>query len=114
MDEEDKQFIKDFHKMAKLENQKESRSRRFEASYTFEQAQHLANEHGLVFKQMSDTHYQLRKPYGWILNLYPGNQRLYWDRNFPNYHININKTLWTLLDVVEAIVAQGIHLKEKK
>ena len=63
----------------------EARSKRRKlAASDFEQARNLAETHGLFLVRRTDQHYQLTpNDDGWLLNLYPGNCRLYGDTNRP-------------------------------
>lgn len=78
---------------------------RMHASYEFEGAKAYAEHHGFKLVMHTESHYQLIAPGRWLLNIYPGNCRLYDDRNqnerAPYIHI---KAPWTLQQVVESAV----------
>jgi hypothetical protein len=81
--------------------------RRGAAGTDFGAAQRLAARHGLILKRRSESHYQLcRKSRQWLLNIYPGNCRLYYDRNKQKPPFLTIDSPWTLLGVVEAMVRQ--------
>jgi hypothetical protein len=79
----------------------ESRKRRGDAYVEFLAARDEAEQRGLTLKQCSMDHYQLTNG-SWLLNLYPGNQRIYADRNRskPPF-LNVPEP-WTLMDCVRA------------
>jgi len=80
--------------------------RRQLAAEQFDAAQRLADLHGLVLRRCTESHYQLSLHNGWLQNIYPGNCRLYWDRQHekpPWLHLPDN---WSLLDVVRAAVEE--------
>ncbi len=67
----------------------------------------VAGTAGLRLRQCGDSHYQL-EPFNkkWLQNIYPGNWRLYFDRNRPQKppYLNLPEE-WTLTDVVMATIA---------
>ncbi|MBE3126650.1 MAG: hypothetical protein IMZ57_13485 [Acidobacteria bacterium] len=65
-----------------------------------------ATRDGIDVKRLDDSHYQFILPNGSLLNFYPGNQRLYWDKNRPKGpHLKHRdeKADWTLTAVLDAI-----------
>lgn len=78
------------------------------ASYNeFDAASQLANQSGMILVRRSEVHYQLRGQAGWLLNIYPGNRRLYHDRNKPTPpYLKVDPD-WSLMDVVKAAIAQS-------
>lgn len=88
-----------------------SRREEREGAYTqaasqFGQAQRDAARAGLVLIRRSQAHYQLRAPEGWLINIYPGNGRLYPDKKRPKPPFLRVPPIWTLADVVAAAVKQ--------
>lgn len=65
------------------------------------EAETLAAQNGLYLRRCTDSHYQLRGA-RWLLNLYPGNQRLYRDPTKDQLGWLELPDPWTLLDVVHA------------
>lgn len=64
----------------------------------------LAEYHGLRLTKFDAVHYQLRQPGGWLIELYPGNQRIKGDKNLPPapfLKLDDNQP-WTLRSVVLA------------
>ena len=59
---------------------------------------------GMTITQPSAIHFQLRGR-GWLMNIYPSNQRLYTDRNHraPFLRMPTDRD-WTLMDVVVAAI----------
>lgn len=72
------------------------------------EAKKLAAENNLVLEQHSQWHYSLtlmkngaRK---WRINVYPSNQRIWWDRRCGKAPFLDLPVGWTLLDVVKKAV----------
>jgi len=79
--------------------------RRDLAAAAFPDIRSRAEEHGLRLVRHTEAHYQLRPADGsWILNICPGNRRLYSDpkKVAPWLSVPVD---WTLLDVVNAAIA---------
>lgn len=91
-------------KEARREEAEESRST---AAAQFKKAQQVARKYGLELRQCSTVHYQLTSPKGWLMNIYPGNCRLYGDRNKKVKAPFVKVTDWTLVGVVEAFGRSG-------
>jgi hypothetical protein len=91
----------------KNERQHEKAVSRFVAGNDFDEARRLARKGGLVLVKHSPQHYALRPKGrgGWLQNIYPGNRRLYHDRQKPTPPYLGLPAEWTLLDVVKAAVA---------
>jgi hypothetical protein len=88
----------------------ESSQRRTLNKEDFQIALQLANKAGIELIQKTEFHYQLKNH--WLINVYPGNQRLYYDRNFPKPPFLNIKSDWNLIDVVKAaILASGDETK---
>lgn len=81
----------------------ESETRRRQAREDFPAAYRLAAAHGLTLLIHTHAHYQLIHPDGWVLNIYPGNQRLNHDANRKGPFVRV-KGEWTLISVVEAVI----------
>ena len=73
----------DVYRALREDQKNHARTRREQAQLDFPVAQAKARSHGLVLVQRSETHYQLEFPDGALLNIYPGNRRLYGDRTRP-------------------------------
>lgn len=70
----------------------------------FEAAQRRAFALVLVLNRHSEAHYSLQHPTGWVLHIYPGNQRLYSDpKRTPRPPFVKLPQPWTLDDVLDAI-----------
>lgn len=77
----------------------------------FEEAWRLAMNHRYSLKKCTQVHYQLRSPKGWLLNIYPGNQRLYHARDAAIKPPILWKVLepmktWTVFDIVQKCVEE--------
>lgn len=74
-----------------------------DAEASFEEAAHIASLNGMTLKRHSYYHYALTNGV-WLQNIYPGNQRLYWDRNMacPGF-LNLPKP-WRLIHVVKSAI----------
>ncbi len=99
----------------RVEQSATNQARRAAAEATFETVAEYAWLHNLRLAQRSETHYQLtdiQLETTWILNIYPGNCRLYHDKNLPMPPFLKLGAKWTLRQVVEAMVrtiAQGLR-----
>lgn len=99
----------DVYRILRAERAKDGEQRRQEALKVYQAAAQLATQVGWLFNRHSEVHYSLRKPQGnsWILNIYPGNRRLYYDQNKPKGPYLKVKDNWNLLDVVQAAIVQN-------
>lgn len=99
----------EIYKVLRAERAKEGEKRRQSALQNYREAANLANQVGWHLKCHSEVHYSLRKPQenSWILNIYPGNRRLYYDQNKPRGPFLKLEEEWTLLDVVLAAIQQN-------
>lgn len=99
----------EIYKVLRAERAKEGEKRRQSALQGYKEAAALANQVGWIFKCHSEIHYSLRKPQenSWLLNIYPGNRRLYYDRNKPRGPRLKLKDNWKLVDVVLAAIQQN-------
>jgi len=92
-------------KLLQKERQQERAEARLVSDENFASASQLATQSGMILVRHTDVHYQLQSQSGWLLNIYPGNRRLYHDRNKPKPpYLNIPPN-WTLIDVVHAAIA---------
>lgn len=103
------------YKALKKLDEKDKEESRQESAKLYEKAAYLAVKAGWRLRKHSDIHYSLwESAEGWLLNIYPGNSRLYYDyrkKKGPFLKLNID---WNLLDVIEsAIKANGIILKNE-
>lgn len=104
----------EIYKALRQEKVQEGASRRAHSAQQFERAQHIAAHAGMTLVQHTEVHYTLHNPKeGWLLNIYPGNRRLYHDRHYKKPPFLKIKPDWNLIDVVEAAIAassqQGIN-----
>lgn len=77
-------------------------SRRARATLEFFEARDFCIDRGMDLRKNSDTHYSLFGD-GWLLDIYPGNQRLYRPENRePRAPFLELPNEWGLLDVVKA------------
>lgn len=96
----------DIYKFLKKEQKKDGVELRNLSHNQFGAAQQLAAQAGLTLVRRSDVHYQLfLSRNDWLLNIYPGNQRLYADRNRPKAPFIDVKLNWTLIDVVKSVIS---------
>lgn len=76
-------------------------------------------DHDMMLYRRTEVHYQLRHlTNGWILDIYPGNQRLYRPNRKPRapfltLKLDDDVETWTLMDVVKA-AAQHNGLGKRK
>lgn len=99
--------IYDVYKAMKSENAEAGRHRVRIAEADFKAVSGLASNNGLVLMRHEPGHYSLRSLKGWILNIYPGNQRLYRDskRAIKAPFLRLSETDdWSLRDVVSAAI----------
>lgn len=95
--------IGDVYKAIKEVDRQDRESNREAALSQFELAQELAERHGMIFVQRTESHYQLSRD-GWLINVYPGNRRIYADRNKVRAPYLSVPDEWNLMDVIEAAV----------
>lgn len=90
-------------------DQEDRQETREYANCEFAFAKDLATESGLILKQHSDAHYQIMPlDKSFIINIYPGNRRIYQDRAKPGPYLDLPIT-WTLKDVVVATAKAVKH-----
>ena len=105
-DKETQMSQEDFEglKMMRRERSAQAERNRVQAGDDYHAAVRMAHEAGLVLARRSESHYQLyRSREGWLLNVDPGNQRLYSDPNHPRPPYLGLPRPWTLPDVVRAM-----------
>jgi hypothetical protein len=75
----------DYEGLKAFRNEKQARGadRRAEAELSFPAARDLARSEGMDLYRHDAGHYALSHPSGWLMNIFPGNRRLYSDRNRP-------------------------------
>lgn len=69
--------------------------------------QKLANKHGLNVTKHTDYHYSIEpKDKQWKVHFYPGNRRIYQDKNKPKLasHLKVFKNAPTLQNVLESLI----------
>jgi hypothetical protein len=81
----------------------EGAERREQAAADYWQAAESAAAVGLRLCQVSEAHYQLSSP-GWLINVYPGNCRLFRDPGRGRAPFLRVSSPWTLGDVVAAAI----------
>lgn len=91
----------DMYNVVKQERQQDSQRRRDHNAAIFEQARDYAASHGMILWRCSDVQYQLCGGNGWLINLYPGNQRIFRDINKPRAPRLSVSCEWDLMDVVK-------------
>lgn len=91
------------------EAQAERSSRRTATYQSYASASKLAEDNRMVLIRHSDVHYHLwvtlASGQRWLYNLYPGNCRIYADRQHYGPFLNIPKP-WTIDDVIRAARAK--------
>lgn len=78
--------------------------RREIAAQQFAEARDIATVAGFGLFQHSDSHYSLRAPGGWQINIYPGNRRLFHDRNRARAPFLPLRCDWDLISVVRSAI----------
>ena len=76
---------------------------RNDATHDFQLAQRLASSAGLRLSKRNETLYHLEPlDKSWLQNIFPGNHRLYYDRNRPQKtpYIKVENGCWALIDIV--------------
>jgi len=92
-------------KLLQQDRIQEGAERRAVSNNEFGAASQLATQSGMTLVRHSEVHYQLRGQAGWLLNIYPGNRRLYHDRNRPKPpYLKVDPN-WTLIDIVRTAIA---------
>jgi hypothetical protein len=101
------------YKSLREERAEESRRNREQSTDEFSIAARLASANGLALRRHSDSHYALEHiADGWLINVYPGNQRLYMDQQRPKApYLRLRGELWNLADVVSAAIAAETEVK---
>ena len=98
----------DLWRESKELQQRKKELNRNQATADYDQAARLAKDHGLELRKISAVHYQLirPKPTYWILNIYPGNQRLYGDNKHRPPFVEIKAKPWNLNLLVSSVITQ--------
>lgn len=108
--------IGDVYAARKEDNQKRKSENRKLAADTLIAARVIANKNGMAVIQHSDSHYQIKHRAGWILDVYPGNQRLYRPKGrepkAPHLKGLPLEADWDLVDVVKACVQAEEYYNE--
>ena len=91
------------YKEARRERALDGEDNREKATREFAEACKMATPLGLCLIQKSPQHYQIMPTNRrWLLNLYPGNQRVYTDPNKPERGPYLGLRIpWGLVDVIE-------------
>ena len=97
--------IRDTYRALAAQTKQERASRRDFAAAAFPVVSRYAWEYDLRLRRFTESHYQLSPmDWSWILNIYPGNRRLYSDRTKVAPYLNVPDN-WGLMDVVKAAIA---------
>lgn len=90
----------------RTESKQQRKQARDVAKGSFHEAAAAARKAGLSLIQRDDHHYQLRgnRHGDWLINLYPGNGRVYADRNKAQAPFLELPEYWTLMDLVDAAI----------
>jgi hypothetical protein len=87
---------------------RDAMGRRERADRDFGEAHRLAQQAGLFLHKCSPTQYQLsvcnRPASGWLINVYPGNLRIYADPHRPRAPYLRLPDDWGLIDIVRTAV----------
>ena len=97
----------DVYRYMRQERVQQGERHRQGAEQVYQDAAQFASGHGMRLKQLDPAHYQLVGPDNSLLNIYPGNQRLYHDPNRPKPPYLKLPEPWTLLDVVKSAAGVG-------
>lgn len=87
----------------------DARQRRRDAAVRdFPPVRQHAREAGFQLIRQTDAHYQLWAPgRKWLVNLYPGNCRLYHDKKKRGPYLRVSEE-WSLMEVVEAAIQEAV------
>jgi len=81
-------------------------ARRSAAKSGYPAAARMAAQHGLTLLRRTSVHYQLVWPNGGVLDIYPGNKRLYRQKGKTRAPFLKVKPDWILFDVVSAATCE--------
>jgi hypothetical protein len=99
--------IADAYRAMDEDNSRRKHKRTEVARLEYQEASQLASMHGMKLKDCGGQ-YNLQHQTGWLIQLYPSNQRIYRPikrkPGAPRIELPANRD-WTLLDVVKAFVA---------
>ena len=101
-------MIRETYRALRWKQKQDAAAARIEAMREFAAARDLAEQGGRwVLRQHGIAHYSLEhKERKCRLNVYPGNRRLYWDKERPKGpHLKVESN-WTLTDIVRAALAR--------
>ncbi len=86
--------------------QQEGRTRREIALAEFEVSRAALFAERVTLRMHDETHYSMHHPDGWLLNVYPGNCRIFADRNKARApYLKLAGKKWGLPDVVAAVIS---------
>lgn len=90
----------------------EAMDRRLAAGSCYLRLADMARHYTLGLERHSDAHYSITHlATGWRLNVYPGNRRVYMDRNRARAPYLVLPRDWTLENVVMAAIGQEQGVK---
>lgn len=95
----------EIYKLLRKEQFVDGASRREANALLYPKARLKAAQAGLKLEQHTDVHYSLSSSDGWRLNIYPGNLRLYHNRDYKKPPFLKVPPEWNLLDVIDAAIA---------
>jgi hypothetical protein len=95
----------EFYKTLRKDKSQEGKQRREQNVKLFAEARQKAACAGMTLEQHGDVHYALQSPEGWRLNIYPGNLRLYYDRQYNKPPFLKVPPVWNLIEVIDAAIA---------
>lgn len=102
--------------MGWMRNQDIKDQKRTQALRDFAQASTLAAQHHLRFSRTNDVQYQLKGKWlcgtPWLINVYPGNCRLYHDPQKIAPFLKVSSD-WGLLNVIQSAI-KAIHTTQSK
>lgn len=94
--------MKDHWHVKKTLTRQHRASRREAATAEFPVALALAKANGLSLRRCNDSHYQLAFGRQWLINIYPGNARLWHDPHRKGPFLRVEE--WSLVNVVRAAI----------
>lgn len=104
--EEEVSDIGEVYKALEEERRIAGERRAVMAHADFAAAQRLASANGMKLISHGDQYNLAHETAGWLVQLYPSNQRIYRPKGRKPYspHITLDQSGWTLMSVVEAFI----------
>jgi hypothetical protein len=88
----------------KLCRQEDKAQLRMQAWRDFHDVRSDGYEIGITVRRCSESHYRFEHPSGWGVNVYPGNRRIFKDKDAPFLQLPRD---WVLRDVLCAIIVSN-------